>query len=1046
MMSKVGAKERVTQNRIVKLFKDQLGYEYPGDWKDGENKNIEQGLLKPFLQRQGYSDKLIERALRELDQAAALGDGRSLYDANKDVYRLLRYGIKVKEGAGEQNQTVWLINWAEPEKNDFAIAEEVTVKGNNTKRPDVVIYLNGIAIGVIELKRSIIGLTEGIRQNLLNQRKDFIRPFFTTMQLVMAGNDTQGLRYGTIEIKEKYYLEWREDGGIGDYKLDRHLSLMCEKHRLLELIHDFIVFDAGIKKICRQNQYFGIKEAQDYIHRRQGGIIWHTQGSGKSLTMVWLTKWIRESIKDDSRVLIITDRTELDEQIEKIYRGVDEDIYRTTSGADLVHTLNGTDQWLMCSLVHKFSGSDNDELSDEDVDKFLAEIQKNMMSDFEAKGDIYVFVDECHRTQSGKLHTAMKKILPNALFIGFTGTPLLKDDKQTSLEVFGPYIHTYKFDEAVKDGVVLDLRYEARDIDQNITSQDKIDLWFEAKTKGLNDFSRAQLKKKWGTMQKVLGSQSRLEKIVSDILLDMETRDRLADGRGNAILISSSIYQACRFYELFDKTDLSGKCAIVTSYKPSPQGIKDEESGEGYTEKLHQYDIYRKMLADFFDAPADQAVNRAEEFEKKVKEKFVDEPGQMRLLLVVDKLLTGFDAPSATYLYIDKKMQDHGLFQAICRVNRLDGDDKEYGYIIDYKDLFNSLKNSIQDYTCGAFDKYDKEDVAGLLGDRLAKAKERLDEACEAVKTLCENVDSPKDTAAYIQYFCAEDTSDKDALKDNEPRRLALYKESGSFIRAYAVLANEMAEAGYSAKEIEAIKAEVQHYESVRLEVKMASGDYIDMKVYEPSMRHLIDSYIRAEESQKISAFDDLSLIQLIVERGEDAIKELPEGIRNNEEAVAETIENNIRKVIIDEQPVNPKYYEKMSELLDALIQERKDQVLKYKDYLKKIIDLSGKVSRPETNSSYPKSLNSAAKRALYDNLGKDENLALEVDRVVKKTKKDSWRGNHFKEKEIKTVIKASLTNYPVTVPNKIAESFSVYALDTEIERIFELVKNQSEY
>ncbi len=267
MMSKVGAIERVTQNRIVKLFKDQLGYDYLGDWKDRENKNIEPSLLKSFLQKQGYSDKFIERALRELDQAAALGDGRSLYDANKDVYRLLRYGIKVKEGAGEQNQTVWLINWAESEKNDFAIAEEVTVKGNNTKRPDVVLYLNGIAVGVIELKRSIIGLTEGIRQNLLNQRKDFIRPFFTTMQLVMAGNDTQGLRYGTIETSEKYYLEWKEDGGIGGYKLDRHLSLMCEKHRLLELIHDFIVFDAGVKKTCRQNQYFGIREAQGIVRK-----------------------------------------------------------------------------------------------------------------------------------------------------------------------------------------------------------------------------------------------------------------------------------------------------------------------------------------------------------------------------------------------------------------------------------------------------------------------------------------------------------------------------------------------------------------------------------------------------------------------------------------------------------------------------------------------------------------------------------------------------------------------------------------------------------
>ena len=1027
-MSNVGDIERVTQDRIIKLFKDQLKYEYLGNWTDRTNKNIEPNLLKKFLQKQGTSEKLIERALRVLDQAAAIGDGRSLYDANKEVYRLLRYGIKVKEDTGDQNQTVWLFNWAEPDKNDFAIAEEVTVKGENTKRPDVVLYINGIAIGVIELKRSTVGLTEGIRQNLLNQRKDFIRPFFTTMHLVMAGNDTQGLRYGTIETIEKYYLEWKEEGGHGDYKLDQHLSLICEKHRLLELIHDFIVFDSGIKKICRQNQYFGIKKAQDYISNSKGGIIWHTQGSGKSLTMVWLAKWIRENVKD-SRILIITDRTELDEQIEKVFRGVDEDIYRTSSGADLVQKLNRSDQWLICSLVHKFGGSNNDEASKEDMDKFLAEIKKNILSNFEAKGAFYVFVDECHRTQSGKLHKAMKNILPNALFIGFTGTPLFKENKQTSLEIFGPFIHTYKFDEAVKDGVILDLRYEARDIDQNITSQRKIDLWFEAKTKGLNAFARARLKKKWGNMQKVLSSQSRLENIVSDILLDMETKDRLADGRGNALLVSGSIYQACKFYELFDKTDLSNKCAIITSYKPSPQDIKDEESGEGHTEKLSQYDIYRKMLADFFDEPIEKAVNRVDEFETRVKKKFVNEPSQMRLLIVVDKLLTGFDAPSATYLYIDKKMQDHGLFQAICRINRLDGDDKEYGYIIDYKDLFNSLESSIKDYTSGAFDKYDKADVAGLLEDRLTKAKERLEETRERIKALCENVPMPKDTAAYIQYFCGQDTSNKNILKENEPRRLALYTQSGSFMRAFAAIANELDDAGYSSKEIKKIKDEVQHYELVRTEIKMASGDYIDMKVYEPSMRHLIDSYIRADESQKISAFDDLSLIQLIVERGEDAITELPEGIRSNERSVSETIENNIRRIIIDEQPVNPIYFEKMSELLDTLIQERKEQALLYKDYLKRIFELSRKVASPDTNSTYPKSLNSNAQRALYDNLEKNENLAIEIDKVVRATKKDLFRGNKFKEREIELAIHKVLidTNY-------------------DSKKIFEIIKNQNEY
>lgn len=1021
-MSTVGQIERRTQKRVVDLFRNALGYDYLGNWIDRAdkigrpNRNIEDEYLRPFLERQGYPPELITRAIQQLTKVAS-DQSRSLYDTNRAVYDLLRYGVKVKADVGDQTRTVWLIDWAKPEANHFAIAEEVAVKpaGDKSfgKRPDVVIYVNGIALGVLELKRSTVSVSQGIRQSLDNQKPVFIQPFFTTIQLIMAGNDTEGLRYGVIETPEKYWLTWKEEGGP-ENPLDRALVQMCAKPRFLELIHDFLVFDAGVKKTCRHNQYFGVRAAQDHIRRREGGIIWHTQGSGKSLTMVWLAKWIRENVPD-SRVVVITDRTELDEQIEKVFNGVNEEILRTKSGADLIARLNDTNPWLLCSLIHKFGGKED---SDADVEGYVEDLKSALPKDFRAKGDIFVFVDECHRTQSGDLHKAMKAILPSAMFIGFTGTPLLKADKQTSLEVFGPYIHTYKFDEAVSDGVVLDLRYEARDIDQNITSQAKIDKWFEAKTKGLTDMAKAQLKKRWGTLQKVLSSQSRLEKIVADILMDMETRDRLQSGRGNAMLVSSSIYQACKFFELFDKTDLAGKCAIVTSYKPSPNDIKGEESGEGLTERLRQYDIYNKMLGG----------KEPEAFEKEAKRKFIDEPGQMKLLIVVDKLLTGFDAPSATYLYIDKKMQDHGLFQAICRVNRLDGDDKEYGYIIDYKDLFKSLETSIKDYTAEVFDGYDKADVAGLLSDRLEKARDKLDEALEAVRALCEPVEPPRDTLAYQRFFCAKDTADKEALKENEPKRLTLYRLVASLLRAYADVANEMSEAGYSEVEVASIKADVDHFEKVRNEVKLSSGDYIDLKMYEPAMRHLIDTYIRAEESEVISAFDDVSLIQLIVERGTDAVNALPQGIRQSTEAVAETIENNVRKLIIDETPINPKYYEKMSELLDALIEQRKRDALSYQEYLAQIVDLTKKAQGAETAASYPAALNSKAKRALFDNLDGDEALALAIDEEIRLTKKDSWRGNKFKEKEVRNAIKKHIAD------------------PGQLDVIFELVWSQDEY
>lgn len=1004
-MNNVGQIEKLTQDHVLRFFKKQLGFDVLGNWIDRKNNsNIEESYLTDWLKRQGHNDKIIGKTLYELSKAKAVSGTKTLYDANREVYSKLRYGVKVSPDVGEHKVTVWLIDWATPENNDFAVAEEVTVAGVHDKRPDIVLYVNGIAVGVIELKRSTVSVAEGIRQNLDNQKKDFIRPFFATVQLVMAGSDTEGLRYGVIDTPEKYWLKWKEDSLLTN-PLEAGLEQLCRKDRLLEIIHDFTVFDAGIKKTCRHNQYFGIQAAKDHVKRREGGIIWHTQGSGKSLTMVWLAKWIREHV-EDARVLIITDRTELDEQIEKVFNGVDEDIYRTKSGADLVNVLNASEEWLICSLIHKF-GTREDELSDKDVKAYVDDIKKSLPKGFHAKGDIFVFVDECHRTQSGKLHEAMKAILPSAMLIGFTGTPLLKKDKQKSIEIFGPYIHTYKYNEAVKDGVVLDLRYEARDIDQNITSQKKIDKWFEMKTKGLSDVAKAQLKQRWGTMQKVLSSKSRLEMIVADMLIDMEERDRLKSGHGNAILVSGSIYSACRFFELFQQTDLKGKCAIITSYKPAPADIKGEESGEGLTEKLRQYDIYRKMLAEHFDESEETAMYKVEQFEKDVKKRFIKEPGKMKLLIVVDKLLTGFDAPSATYLYIDKQMQDHGLFQAICRVNRLDGDDKEYGYIIDYKDLFKSLEKSIKDYTSEAFEGFDEEDVADLLKDRLEKGRERLEELREAIKALCEPVPPPRDREAHLTFFCG--TSDNaDLLKENEPKRVALYKLTASLIRAYANLANEIEEAGYSDIETQTIKSEVSHFEKLRQEVKLRSGDYVDMKMFEPAMRHLLDTYIRAEESEKVSAFDDMSLVELIVERGEKAFDSLPEGLQGDG-AMAETIENNVRKVIIDEMAVNPKYYEKMSQLLDELIQARKDQALSYKAYLAKVVELTQKVKNPESESAYPAEINSPGLRSIYANLGSHAHLAVQVDSAVNNVKKAGWRGNRFKEKEVRIAIKSVL-------------------------------------
>lgn len=1042
-MSGIGERERVTQNRVISLFRDKgkLDYTYIGNLHDSNNSNIDEPRLRAYLQRQGYSDELIRRAVNALVDASKNPD---LYTANKEVYSLLRYGSSQKVDVTAKSEPVHFINWAKPFENDFTIAEEVTVVGEHTKRPDIVLYINGIAVCVLELKRSIVSVSEGIRQNLDNQQSEFIRPFFSTVQLVMAGNDTEGLRYGVIDTPEKHYMEWKEEEKAEDelslliralskdegYKIDRHLISLCQKERLLDILYSFIVFDGGVKKTCRHNQYFGVVAARERLTKQhEGGIIWHSQGSGKSLTMVWLSRWIKEN-NPNARVLIVTDREELDDQIEKKVFGADgvgDEICRTTSCADLIAKLDQTTPRVMCSLIHKFGKHQKGD-DEKAYNSYIEQLKANLPTGFKAKGEFFVFVDECHRTQSGKLHQAMSTILPDAIFIGFTGTPLLSRKEmlrrgiKSSLEIFGTYIHTYKFDEAVEDKVVLDLRYEARDIPQDIPSQEKIDAWFEAKTKGLTDLAKARLKKRWGTLKEVYSSRDRLGKIVSDIIYDMEIKDRLNNGRGNAILVASSIYQACQYYKLFQDNGFD-KCAIITSYSADVSEIKGEATGEARdTENRFKYDIYQKMLAG----------KDVESFEKEVKEKFVKEPGQMRLLIVVDKLLTGFDAPHATYLYIDKSMRDHGLFQAICRVNRLDGDDKEYGYIIDYMDLFKSLEQAVADYTSEAFDTFEKEDISGLLKARTAEAKKNLEELLESLCALCEPVKLPKGTLEFIRYFCWENDGDLDELEANEPKRLKLYQFTATLLRTFADIAGDLEELGYSAQEIAEIKAEVIFYQKARDEIKLASGDYIDLKKYEADMRYLLDNYIRAGESEKISAFDDMSLIQLILERGVEFVNDLPEGIGKDPEAAAETIENNVRKRIIEKSSTNPLYYAKMSELLAKIIEERKKQKSDYKAYLQMIVDLTKKVERPEEYSDYPSELKrSAAMRALYDNLPKeltDPSFIITLHKKIIAIKPDKWLGDKPKEKVILRGINSLVSD------------------DNEVDRIFEIVKKQREY
>jgi type I restriction enzyme, R subunit len=1045
-MSLVGQPERVTQDRVVKLFQYALDYRYLGDWTEREgNSNIEEEILRGWLAGQTRSDdggvthprytpEQIHVAIYKL-RTEADNQVRTLYDNNEAVYGLLRYGVPVKIEAGEVAETVQVIDWEHPGENDFAIAEEVTLRGPLERRPDIVLYVNGITVGMLELKNSRVGIGDGIRQCLSNQQPEFNEWFFSTNQLIFAGNDSEGLRYGAIGTPEKYWLTWKEDEQDNSrFKLDKYLLKMCRKDRLIELMHDFVLFDGGVKKLPRAHQYFGVKGAQAYVDRHEGGIIWHTQGSGKSIVMVLLAKWILES-NPAARVAIITDRDELDKQIEAVFGSVGEQIYRAKSGADLLARLGQAAPRLLCSLVHKVGHWEAP-----DYEAYLKGLQSEPSP---TVGEVFVFVDECHRTQSGRLHQVLKAQIPEGVFIGFTGTPLLKKDVKTTLEVFGRYIHTYKFREGVEDGVILDLVYEARDIDTVLGSEEKIDAWFAAKTKGLNEWQRNALKERWATLQKVLSSSSRMNRAVQDIVFDFNVKPRLSSERGNAILVTSSIYEACRYFELFRKTPLKGKCGVVTSYSPYAGDIVLEETGENTeTEKQFIFDTYAELLADVEPAPGK---TKTETYEDAAKRLFVTQPANMRLLVVVDKLLTGFDAPPCTYLYIDKSMQDHGLFQAICRVNRLDGEDKDFGFIIDYKDLFKRVENAMSVYTSELDYSAPGEDPEVLLEDRLTKGKERLDEALEVLAVLCEPVQPPRGELQFILYFCGNTELPKD-LEERQPIREHLYMGAARLVRAYADISDELEKARYDSTAVTWVKRRVKEYLDVREIVRKASGETLDLKTYEADMRHLIDTYVEAKEPRVISPFEKMSLLEIIDKAGIDkAIGTQLAGIEDSQEAVAEIIENNVRRKIVQEHLTDPAFYGSMSALLAQIIADRKLRALAYEEYLKRIAALVAKVEAGRSDDT-PRQLDTPGKRAIYNNMVESERkvaevaapyegvtdslvaLALRIDAVVTQVRPDDWRGVLAKER----VIKAGM--------------YGVLQDAEAVERIFPIVKAQAEY
>ncbi len=971
---KIG-ENQIQQNTIALL--KSMGYTFISPQKMKEHRaNTNQVILKDILLKQlqrinsfeykgnryKFSAKNISKAIDDLD--ISLNEG--LMTANQNISDQLFLGNAYTEELSDGTRKSFsfsYIDFERIENNVFHFSEEFIVdrvtktESDKTRRPDLVLFINGIPFGVIELKKSSRDTSEGISQMIRNQGEKEIPHLFKYIQITLAGNN-HSPHYATVGTPEKFYAVWEEeedfepssliDGRVAS-KLDKTIFSLFSKKRVLELLHAFVIFNGRVKKIARYQQYFAIKsilkrvDTIDNTGRRAGGLVWHTQGSGKSLTMVMLAKVIKRDIAG-SKIIIVTDRKDLDKQIHTTFKSNEVQAHRAKSGRDLIELLQ-TGKSLITTLIHKFETVKKESVILDDP-------------------NIFIMIDEAHRSQGGDMHRDMRKVFTSACYLGFTGTPLMRKEKSSFDKFFGE-IHRYTIDQAVRDKAVLPLLYEGRLVDQWINDPKGLDKRFEKISKHLSDEQKLDLKKKWARFQKVASSERRLEAIMIDI---SEHFKGYLQGTGfKAMLATSSKYEAIKYHELFEEEG-EIKTAFVISASDTREGhsaVDESEENKAYVARAWQ-DVLKKYGDEdtYLDSIKDQFVHGEE----------------IELLIVVDKLLTGFDAPRAQILYIDKLLKEHNLLQAIARVNRL-YDGKDYGFIVDYRGLLGDLDKALSDYS-GLAD-FDEEDIKGAvfdIKDEIAKVKTFYTN----LEELFAPVENKKDQESYELF-----------LADEEKRKL-FYDYLSQYARALKLsLSSDKIDEIFSEDEIKNFRAKMKFYSELRKAIKIRYHEQVDFGKYEKQMQKLLDTFISAKEVNQLT-----SLVNIFDESFEAEIERVV-----GDNARADAILSACTATITEKHESNPAYYDKLSKRISEIIQEYKDKRLTQKEKLQYAKDMRELLlhQKDSEEDKYPQEIGySLSSRAFYDNLenyfeNQDRlvSTVLEIEEIFKEiSKKPDWKHN----------------------------------------------------